>query len=85
MGRNDLDLYYNRELQPVGGCAKALDTLNVEPDGEIRLCVLYGLKARNALDADLGKIIALKKKHIGARLPYGCVRCCHRFEIFRYS
>jgi len=84
MGVKQLELYYNDVISPVGGCARVMDTLNVEPDGSIRLCVLYGLKAGNALTADLKKVLSLKKKHIGSDLPSGCARCCHRFQLFRY-
>ena len=83
MTRRGLEIYYNGEISPAGSCARAHDTLNVEPDGTIRLCVLYGLKAGDALGTDLKKIKALKKKYIKKILPGGCARCCHRFDIFR--
>jgi MoaA/NifB/PqqE/SkfB family radical SAM enzyme len=84
MTEKALDLYYNREIAPEGVCRRIFDSLNVEPDGSARLCVLYGLKAGSALTADFSKLLALKKKNIGARLPSGCARCCHRFKLFRY-
>ncbi|MCM2267007.1 MAG: radical SAM protein [Elusimicrobiales bacterium] len=79
-----LDLYYNRAVSPEGACCRVYDTLNVEPDGRARLCVLYGLKAGDALRTPLAAMAALKKKTIGRRLPAGCARCCHRLEAFRY-
>jgi MoaA/NifB/PqqE/SkfB family radical SAM enzyme len=84
MSEKGLDLYYNGELAPEGGCCRVYDTLNVEPDGRARLCVLYGLKAGDALKTGLGAMAAFKKKSIGARLPAGCARCCHRLGLFRY-
>ena len=84
MTRSGLDLYYNGEISPVGSCARAHNTLNVEPDGRARLCVLYGLKAGDALRTDLKKIKAFKKKYVKDILPGGCARCCHRFDIFRH-
>lgn len=80
----ELDLYYNGEIAPEGGCPRVFSSLNVEPDGAARLCVLYGLKAGSALKTPLAGLLAFKKKHIGARLPSGCARCCHRFKLFRY-
>ncbi|OGR70077.1 MAG: hypothetical protein A2179_00060 [Elusimicrobia bacterium GWC2_63_65] len=84
LSREGLDLYYNGEVSPEGGCCRVYDTLNVEPDGRARLCVLYGLKAGNALKTGLGAMAAFKKKKIGVRLPSGCARCCHRLTLFRY-
>lgn len=79
-----LDQYYNGEISPEGGCPRIFSSLNVEPDGAARLCVLYGLKAGSALKTPLAELLAFKKKNIGARLPSGCARCCHRFKLFRY-
>lgn len=84
MSEKALDLYYNGEIAPEGSCPRIFNSLNVEPDGAARLCVLYGLKAGSALTAAPGKLLAFKKKNIGARLPSGCARCCHRFKLFRY-
>lgn len=82
--RKTLDLYYNGEISPEGGCCRIYDTLNVEPDGRARLCVLYGLKTGDALKTGLAAMAAFKKKKIGASLPAGCARCCHRLSLFRY-
>lgn len=79
-----MDLYYNGGISPEGGCPRIFSSLNVEPDGAARLCVLYGLKAGSALKTPLAELLAFKKAHIGARLPSGCARCCHRFKLFRY-
>lgn len=84
MSRSALETYYNCAAAPEGRCSRVYDTLNVEPDGSARLCVLYGLKIGDALTAPLGKLEAAKKKRIGRSLPSGCVRCCHRLELFRY-
>jgi len=84
MTAGELDLYYNGEIKPAGACERALNTLNVEPDGRVRLCVLYGLKAGDALTTDIKQLLAFKKKNISAKLPAGCARCCHRFDIFRH-
>jgi len=84
MSESGLDLYYNGEIRPVGPCGKALTTLNVEPDGRIRLCALYGLEAGDALKTDFAKVLAFKKKNISAGLPGACARCCQRLEIFRH-
>lgn len=84
MSGRGLDLFHNGELSPAGGCCRVHDTLNVEPDGRARLCVLYGLKAGDALKTPLAAMEALKRKKIGARLPGACARCCHRLAAFRY-
>lgn len=84
MQEKALDQYYNGEISPEGGCCRVYDTLNVEPDGRARLCVLYGRKAGDALKTSLGAMAAFKKKAIGPRLPSGCARCCHRLSLFRY-
>jgi MoaA/NifB/PqqE/SkfB family radical SAM enzyme len=79
-----LEKYYNSRLRPSGSCLKALDTLNVEPDGSVRLCVSYGLKIGDALKTGLGRLAAAKKRKLSGALPPGCARCCHRFSIFRH-
>lgn len=84
MSERCLDLYYNGEISPEGRCRRVHDTLNVEPDGRARLCVLYGLKAGDALKTAPAAMEAFKKKKIGRALPSGCARCCHRLELFRY-
>ena len=84
MRGKELELYYNGSMRPVGKCPRMEDTLNIEPDGGIRLCVLYGLRCGNALKPDLKKILALKKRFVRSGLPSACVRCCHRLSVFRY-
>lgn len=79
-----LEKYYNGRVQPAGGCAKAMDTLNVEPDGKVRLCVSYGTIIGDALGTGLRALGGKKKKLLGGALPPGCARCCHRFGIFRH-
>lgn len=84
MTEKALDLYYNGGIAPEGGCPRIFNSLNVGPDGAARLCVLYGLRGGSALNTGFRELLAFKKKNIGARLPSGCARCCHRFESFRY-
>jgi MoaA/NifB/PqqE/SkfB family radical SAM enzyme len=79
-----LDKYYKRELKPTGACFKALNSLNVEPDGKVRLCVSYGLAIGNAAGTSAAAMLRRKKALLGGALPPGCARCCHRFDIFRY-
>ena len=79
-----LEKYYNGRPQPSGNCSKAMNSINVEPDGRVRLCVSYGVHIGDALKTGLGIMRGMKKKILGGALPSGCVRCCHRFDIFRH-
>lgn len=84
LDRGGLEKYYKGRLGPSGACARAMDSLNIEPDGKARLCVSYGLKIGDALKTGLGVMRGAKKKILGGALPSGCARCCHRFAIFRH-
>lgn len=79
-----LEKYYNGRPRPSGNCSKAMNSLNIEPDGRARLCVSYGLHIGDALKTGLRVMRGMKKKILGGALPPGCVRCCHRFDIFRH-
>ena len=79
-----LEKYYKGELRPSGACFKAMDSLNVEPDGKARLCVSYGLNIGDAAKTGAAAMLRRKKALLGGVLPPGCARCCHRFAIFRY-
>lgn len=84
MDEAGLKKYYNGRLRPAGSCSRALNSLNVEPGGKVRLCVSYGMRIGGALETKLGDMSAVKKKILGKALPPGCARCCHRFAIFRH-
>ena len=79
----ELELYYNGLLKPSGRCPGLLSTLNVEPDGSIRTCVLYGARAGGTKVFDRAAIMKTKRRLIKSGLPQGCARCCRRFRIKR--
>lgn len=85
MTREMIDSYYNGHIRPEGSCARILDSVNIEPDGSIRMCVLAARKVSSVNDFSWKKILAAKKKFVSGGLPYLCARCCHRFDIFRVS
>lgn len=79
----ELELYYNGLLKPSGRCPGLLSTLNVEPDGGIRTCVLYGERAGDVRTFDRAAIMKTKRRLVKDGLPGGCARCCQRFRIER--
>ena len=83
MTRKMMDSYYNGHIRPEGVCPRILDSVNVEPDGSVRMCVLAARKVSSVSGFNWKKILAEKKKFISGGLPSLCARCCHRFDIFR--
>lgn len=79
----ELELYYNGLLKPSGRCPGLLSTLNVEPDGRIRTCVLYCEQAGWTKTFDRAAIKKAKRRLVKGGLPQGCARCCQRFPIKR--
>lgn len=79
----ELELYYNGLLKPSGRCPGLLSTLNVEPDGSVRTCVLYGARAGGTKAFDRAAIMEAKRRLVKGGLPQGCARCCQRFRIKR--
>lgn len=79
----ELERYYNGFMKPSGGCPGLLSTINVEPDGSIRTCVLYGAHAGGTKGFDRAAILKIKRRLIKGGLPQGCARCCQRFSIKR--
>lgn len=81
--RAELERYYNGTPRLSGGCP-LLSTVNVEPDGRLRTCVLYAAPAGGTARAfDLPGLIKAKRRLVKGGLPRGCARCCHRFPIER--
>ncbi|MDD5209754.1 MAG: radical SAM protein [Elusimicrobiales bacterium] len=78
-----LERYYNGAMKPSGSCPGLLSTLNVEPDGRIRTCVLYSAPAGRAKSLDLAAIRKVKRRLVKGGLPQACARCCQRFGIKR--
>lgn len=78
-----LERYYNGLMKPSGGCPGLLSTLNVEPDGTIRTCVLYGAPAGDVKKFERAAIVRAKRRLIKGGPPQGCARCCQRFAIKR--
>ncbi len=78
-----LERYYNVEMKPSGSCPGLLSTMNVEPDGRIRTCVLYSAPAGLAKGLDRAAIRKVKRRLVKGGLPQGCARCCQRFRIKR--
>lgn len=79
----ELERYYNGLMKPSGGCPGLLSTINVEPDGRIRTCVLYGARAGDVKGFDRAAILKAKRRLVKGGLPQGCSRCCQRFRIER--
>lgn len=78
-----LERYYNGTPRPSGACP-LLSTLNVEPDGRLRVCVLYAEHAGgNVRKLDRAVLLRAKRRLVRGGLPAGCARCCHRFSIER--
>ncbi|MDD2805051.1 MAG: radical SAM protein [Elusimicrobiales bacterium] len=81
--RAELERYYNGTPRVSGGCP-LLSTLNVEPDGRFRTCVLYAAPAGGTVRAfDRAGLLKAKRRLVKGGLPRGCARCCHRFPIER--
>ncbi len=78
-----LERYYNGLLKPSGKCPGLLSTVNVEPDGRIRTCVLYAAPAGGVEDFDRAAVLRVKRRLVKGGLPQACARCCHRFKIKR--
>lgn len=79
----ELERYYNGRMRPSGKCPGLLSTINVEPDGKVRTCVLY---CPHVTDVKKYSQAALRKAKLvltSGGLPRGCARCCHRFAIKR--
>lgn len=82
--RRELARYYNGRLKPSGSCPALLSTLNVEPDGRLRTCVLYCAHAGGTVKKlDRAGLLAAKRRLVKGGLPPGCARCCQRFPIER--
>lgn len=79
----ELERYYNGLLKPSGSCPGLLSTLNAEPDGRIRTCVLYAAPAGSAACFDRAGILKAKRRLVKGGVPRGCARCCQRFAIER--
>lgn len=81
--RKELERYYNGELKPAGACPGLLSTLNVEPDGKIRTCVLHCAAVSGVKAYDRAAVARAKRRLVRGGLPRFCARCCHRFPIER--
>jgi len=81
--RAELERYYNGTPRVSGSCP-LLSTVNVEPDGRLRTCVLYAAPAGGTAQAfDPAGLLRAKRRLVKGGLPRGCARCCHRFSIER--
>jgi len=78
-----LERYYNGFMKPSGKCPGLLSTINVEPDGAIRTCVLCAAPAGGVKDFDRAAMLKVKRSLVKGGLPQACARCCHRFKIKR--
>lgn len=81
--RGELERYYNGELKPSGACPGLLSTLNVEPDGRIRTCVLHCAAVSGVETYSPAAVARAKRRLVRGGLPRFCARCCHRFPIER--
>jgi len=82
--RRELARYYNGRMKPAGACPALLSTLNVEPDGRLRTCVLYCAPAGGTVKKlDRAGLRVAKRRLVKGGLPRGCARCCQRFAIER--
>lgn len=81
--RRELERYYNGWPRPSGACPGLLSTINLEPDGGIRTCVLNCGRASSAKRFNAGEVMKAKRRLVRGGLPRFCARCCHRFPIER--
>lgn len=81
--RRQLEDYYNGRPRPSGNCPGLMSTVNVEPDGRVRTCVLYCGKVSEAGRFDMAALRKAKRWLTAGGLPRGCARCCQRFPIER--
>ena len=77
-----LDRYYNGSPRP-RACAGLEGTINVEPDGAIRSCVLYARHIGSALSFDAAAVRRGQRLLLKDGAPAGCARCCRRYPIQR--
>lgn len=81
--RRELARYYNGHPRPSGTCPGLFSTINVEPDGGIRTCVLYCGRVSGTKEYNAAAVMRAKRRLVRGGLPRFCARCCHRFPIER--
>jgi hypothetical protein len=81
--RSELERYYSGRPRPSGACPGLLSTINVEPDGGIRTCVLHCGRVSSAGKYNAAAVMKAKRRLVRGGLPRFCARCCHRFPIER--
>lgn len=77
---NELKKYYSEFNKKDKIKCSNINSIIVEPDGDIRLCMLYAKKIGNISEFNISTINKAKKNLL-KKLPYPCFRCCHRFKI----
>lgn len=83
--------WYQDAFVPNGNCTLPWRTMVIGPDGQVRACQLYAKKIGNITKTDYRDIWQGKEMNAfrnalseqGGVFP-GCVRCCQRFNIYRY-
>lgn len=78
----ELARYYKGAPRPAV-CPGLTSTVNVEPDGRIRACVLYSAKAGDAVSYDAAAVRRAQRALVKGGAPAGCARCCRRYAIER--
>lgn len=80
--RAELERYYNGSPRPAA-CGSLADTVNVEPDGTVRVCVLGCETVADVRNFSLAALRAAKRRLLRGGAPRYCARCCQRFPIER--
>ncbi|MBP7795749.1 MAG: radical SAM protein [Elusimicrobiales bacterium] len=74
--------YYNYIKKSKIHCDSCMNSIVIQPDGSIRLCILYSKKIGDIKRFNLSEVLKKKKELMKNPLIY-CYRCCHRFNIAR--
>lgn len=84
MNLHQIEMYYNSLIRPSNNsCKSKFKTLIVSPQGNIRLCNMYSKKIGDIKKFNQREILKIKRKLLN-KLPQGCTRCCHRFNLFKF-
>lgn len=81
--RRELERYYGGSPAPAGACRNLFSTVNAEPDGTIRTCVLACGRASGARSYSPAAVLKAKRRLVRGGPPRFCARCCQRLPIER--
>lgn len=81
--RRELERYYSGTPAPAGACQNLFSTVNAEPDGTVRTCVLACGRAADARSYSAAEVLRAKRRLLRGGAPRFCARCCQRLPIER--